>query len=232
MTKNILQNIGLPLVFLGVFASLFLLWRILNLPKDDELIEIIRNWFNQYGLWIVLVSAIIEGVLLVGWYYPGSLVIFLGVIFAGKDIPQVIITISFVTIGLLVAYILNYAIGRYGWYKLLLKFGIKAPVENAKRRLTKYGLKGIYGSYWQPNLAALTSTAAGILHFPFKKFLKYSLIATIIWNVFWGSLVYFLGESALNLVANIYIVFIGIGVWIAIRLIRKPKSIEDKSILP
>lgn len=232
MTKNIWQSIGLPLVFLGVFTSLFLLWRILNLPSDEELVEIIRGWFNQYGLWIVLVSAIIEGMLLVGWYYPGSMVIFLGVIFAGKDISQVIITVFFVTIGLFMAYILNYIIGKYGWYKLLLKFGIKEPIESAKRRLTKYGFGGIFGSYFMPNLAALTSTAAGILHFPFRKFFIYSLGAVSIWNIFWGSLVFFLGESALNLVANIYVIFIGIGIWIIFRLLRRPKPAISESILP
>ena len=81
-------------------------------------------------------------------------------------------------------------------------------------------------SYWQPNLAALTSTSAGILQLSFKKFLIYSLFATISWSIFWGVLVYFLGEAALSLVGLRFVIF-AIAAWIAFRILFK-KSPEGQ----
>lgn len=220
--KNLLKIVGLPMLFLGVFLSLWAVWKILDLPPEDELIEITRRYFDLYGYWIVFASAIIEGILLAGWYYPGSLVIFLGVIFAGRNIPEVVWVVSSVTAGLFLAYLFDYTLGKYGWYKLLLKFGLREPIENAQTRLTKYGLSGIFLSYWRPNLAALISTAAGILQFSFKRFMLYSLIAVTLWNIFWGALVYFLGEAALTAV-GIRFVLVAVVVWIAYRMILKKK---------
>ena len=98
--KDLLKIVGLPLIFLAIFLSLWAVWKLLDLPPKDELIEITRRYFDLYGYWIVFASAIIEGMLLVGLYYPGSLVILLGVIFAGKNIPEVIWVVTLVTIGL------------------------------------------------------------------------------------------------------------------------------------
>lgn len=220
--NKFLKILGLPLVVLAVFLSLRAVWKIFDLPPEDELIEITRRYFDLYGYGIVFVSAMIEGLLLAGWYYPGSLVIFLGVIFAGRNIPEVILVVTLVTIGLFLADLFNYALGKYGWYRLLLRFGLRGPMENAQLRLAKYGPSGIFLSYWHPNLAALTATAAGTLQFSFKKFVLYSAIAVGLWNVFWGTLVYFLGEAALTLIGMRFVLVV-IAVWILCRLIFKRK---------
>lgn len=103
---------------------------------------------------------------------------------------------------------------------MLLKFGLKKPTEKAQTQLSKYGLSGIFLSYWQPNLAALASTAAGILQFPFKKFILYSATAAILWNMFWGVLVYVLGEAALTAIGARFVMVVII-LWIAYRSISK-----------
>ena len=217
-TEEWLKILGLPLTFLAIFLLFWAAWEIFNLPSENELIEITRRYFDLYGYLIVFVSAIIEGMLLAGLYYPGSLVIFLGVIFAGKNIPEVTWVVGLVTAGLLLAYSLNYMLGKYGWYKLLLRFGLRRPIEKVQTHLARYGLSIIFLSYWQPNLAALTSTAAGILQFPFRKFMLYSTVAAIAWNVFWGGVVYFLGEAALSAIGIRFVLVIVI-IWIAYRLI-------------
>ncbi|MBI2065810.1 MAG: VTT domain-containing protein [Candidatus Zambryskibacteria bacterium] len=207
----------LPLALLGVFMLIYLAWRFFGLPPEEELIEIARFYFDKYGLAILLISALIEGTVLIGWYYPGSLVIFLGVILAGKDIPKVIAAVGAITAGLFFAYILNFLLGKYGWYRLLLKFGLRDALEDAKERVIKHGLTAIFMSYWQPNLAALVATSAGILDFSFKKFLIYSLVAAALWNTFWGTLVYFIGKDVLSLV-GLRFVLLAIFLWIIYRI--------------
>jgi membrane protein DedA with SNARE-associated domain len=223
MPKIDFKKAFLPLAVLGIFLLIFLAWRFFGLPPEERLIEIARFYFDKYGLAILLVSAVVEGTILVGWYYPGSLIIFLGVILAGKDLPKVIAAVGVITVGLFFAYIINFLLGKYGWYRLLLKFGLMEALEEAKARVIKHGFAAIFMSYWQPNLAALVATSAGILHFSFIRFMAISIIATVIWNTFWGTLVYFIGDAVLSLV-GLRFVFLIIFLWVIYRIWNKEKK--------
>ncbi len=220
MSKIDYKKALLPLSALGVFLLIYLAWRFFGLPPEEELLNIARFYFDKYGLSILLLSALIEGTVLVGWYYPGSLVIFLGVILAGKDVSRVAEAVAVISTGLFFAYIFNFLLGKYGWYRLLLKFGLRDALEDAKGRVSKHGLVTIFMSYWQPNLAALVATSAGILDFSFKKFVLYSLIAVVLWNTFWGTLVYFIGEGVLALMGLRFVLLV-IFVWIVYRIWNK-----------
>ena len=222
-----LKKFYLPLGFLVAFITLAIIWIGLDLPRDEELVAVLTPYFEKYGLWFLLASAVLEGVLLVGVYYPGSFVIFFGVILAGKDIGQVALVLLVVTLGMIFGYMLNFALGKYGWYRLLLRFGLGEPIERAKERLTKYGSRAIIGSYWHPNFAALTATAAGILDYPFMRFLVYSLGSAIVWNTLWGALTYILGHKALELM-GIRFILVFIGVWILIIAISSFFQKENK----
>lgn len=228
--KEILKILSIPLVLTVIYLSMYVVWKLFNLPSDDQLLIIVREWFATYGLWIVFVSALIEGFLLLGQYFPGGFIIFLGVISAGKDIPKAIEVVLVVCLSFFIAYTLNYLVGKHGWYKLLSKFGLKRQIEESKEKLTRQGLNAIFLTYWEPNLASLTATAAGILNVPLKKFSLYSAIGIILWNIFWGTLVYILGESALK-IAGLKWVLIIFGVWIAVILVKrfflnkKPQSV-------
>jgi membrane protein DedA with SNARE-associated domain len=219
----------LPLSVLGVFLLIYLAWRFFALPPQEEVIEIARFYFEKYGLAILLVSSVVEGIVLVGWYYPGSLIIFLGVILAGKDVEKVVEAVGMITVGLFFAYIINFLLGKYGWYRLLLKFGLRDALEDAKERVSKHGLLAIFMSYWQPNLAALVATSAGILDFSFAKFFIYSLVAAVLWNTFWGALVYTIGEGALSLV-GLRFVFLAIFLWIIYRIWNNKTREEERNI--
>jgi membrane protein DedA with SNARE-associated domain len=220
----------LPLTVLAVFMVFYVAWRFFGLPPEEELIQIASGYFDRYGLWLLLASSIVEGLVLVGWYYPGSLVIFLGVILAGPDVSKVVLAVGTISIGLLISYIGNFFLGKHGWYKLLLKFGLKEALDDAKHRVKQHGLLAIFMSYWQPNLAALVATSAGILDFSFKKFLLYSIPAVMIWNTFWGVLVYVVGEKALDFVGIRFVLLI-IFAWIVYRIWQGDKSHEDNTNL-
>jgi len=217
--KQILKILSIPLSLMGVFLIVLLLWNLLNLPKDERLIEITKNWFNHYGLWIVFISAILEGTLILGQYYPGGLVIFLGVISAGNNIWQVITVVSIVSLAFVFGYTIDYLIGKYGWYKLFIKFGLQKPLETAQMKLQKHALSAIMFSYWEPNLASVTATAAGILQLPLKKFTLYSVIGIVIWNSLWGTLVAALGTNALKIIGLKWVLIIFF-VWVIVLLIE------------
>lgn len=219
--KNVLAALAIPIGLLSMTLLYSLIWRLFNLPKEEELIQIITEFFNRYGLWVVLISSIIEGALIIGNYFPGGVVVFLGVISAGHNIPKIVLTVTVVVIGFFIGYLLDYAMGKYGWYKMLIKFGMKDQLEKAKLKLSKQSFNAIFLSYWEPNLGSVTATAAGILNIPLPKFLFESLIGLVVWDAFWGTLVASLGKQALNLVTNLSYIIPIVAIWILIILIKE-----------
>ena len=69
--KNLLKLAAIPISLLALSLIYNLLWIFFKLPKDDELLAVVSQFINHYGLWIVFASAFIEGVLIAGNYFPG-----------------------------------------------------------------------------------------------------------------------------------------------------------------
>ncbi len=217
--KSILKLLAIPLSLSLVYLTMLVIWKSFHFPEGDDLFNATAGYINKYGLWLVFVSAIIEGFLLLGQYYPGGAVIFLGVISAGKNIPRVAEVVAIVSLAFFIAYTLNYIVGKYGWYKLFLKFGLKKPLDNSQAKLAKHQFNAILFSYWEPNLASVTATAAGVLNLPLLKFSFYSLIGIIVWNTIWGTLVASLGKAAFKLMGLKYVILVVV-IWIAVILIK------------
>jgi membrane protein DedA with SNARE-associated domain len=227
MLRRILKIVALPLAVLGVFVVLYAIWIVLDLPPEQTIIEIARGYLDRYGVAIVLLCAYLEGLLLIGWYFPGTLVVIFAFVAAGPDAARVAQVAATAGIGLFAAYVTNFFAGKFGWYRLLLAFGLREPLDKAQQRLSRYGLSAIITTYWQANLASCISTAAGILQFPVGRFAAISLLAEAFWISFWATLIFFLGKAALSL-AGFRIILLAILVWIAVRLVYRWKF-EEKS---
>jgi membrane protein DedA with SNARE-associated domain len=197
--KNVFKVLIFPISLLILYFSLHTVWSLLDLPPENELIIIITDFINHYGLIVIFIAAIIEGFLLIGNYFPGGAVIFLGVITSIGDIPRAIIVVSVVCLSFFISYTINYFIGKYGWYKVFVKFGLQSSLDLMKIKLSKHIFSGIISSYWLPNLAAICSTTAGIIQVPLKKFLIQSTIGLVIWNIFWGVFAYTTGDLILKI---------------------------------
>src|SRR3989344_1812494 len=102
--KEILSIIWLPLSALAVLAFFYSTWGLFNFPPQEEMIAIAGRYYEEYGLVTVFFAALIEAMLLAGWYFPGSLVIVFGVVLAGGDISQLIGMTVAVTLGFIVAH--------------------------------------------------------------------------------------------------------------------------------
>ena len=219
--KILLEKLKLPIVIIFIAISLILIWKVLNLPSEEVLISLTEEYFKKYGLLTVFIASVIEGMLLVGWYLPGSLVIFLGVIFSHGDPLQAFKSVIVTIFGLGSAYTFNYFIGKYGWYKLFKNLGLANSLSKAEHTYQKYHNISIYFSYWQPNLASLISSAAGILKAPLISFLVHSWIASILWLSFWGLLTFLFGKVILDFLVPIF--FLVLIFWI-IYIIYKNKK--------
>src|ERR1041384_1883127 len=89
MAQRTLRLIAFPLAVLAVFLLLYAVWVALDLPPEETIIDIARGYLDRYGVVIVLICAYLEGLLVVGWYFPGTLVIIFALVVAGPDVPRV-----------------------------------------------------------------------------------------------------------------------------------------------
>ena len=218
--KEYLKLPYIPLSLIVTYLLIILVWNLLSLPNGEELVKIITDFFNTYGLLLVFVGSLIEGFFLLGQYFPGGLIIFLGAISAGNNGWRATQVVTIVMIAFFIAYALNYLLGYYGWYKLFVKFGLKKPLDNAREKLKTNELRAILLSYWEPNLASIMATAAGTLKMDLKKFLLYSAIGILIWETFWGLLVFCLGTKALALMGIKYVVVIFL-IWVILIILSQ-----------
>lgn len=213
-----LKALTIPISFVVIYLVYVLLWRIFGLPSVGELTQIIERSFLEYGLWIVLVSAFIEGVLLLGQYFPGGFVIFLGVIASRGDIVRAAEVVGIVSIAFFAAYYVNYLLGKYGWYRLFAKFGLGGSIDRAKDKLNKHIFFAVFSNYWDTNIASIIATAAGVLRIPLGKFLLYSVFGIVIWNTVWGVVVYNIGELLIKneLMVSLWVLL----VWMLVIIFR------------
>lgn len=227
MFRHYLRLLSVPLSLLAIYISLFIVWEIFSLPAAQELGRMVKEWFSAYGLPALFVSAIIEGGLLVGSYFPGVFVIFIGITLADSA-TEATAAMAVATVGLYIAHCLNYMLGKHGWYHLLVKFGLQSAIEHAQEKLVKRGPIAIFSSYWLPSAGALTDTAAGIIHMPLRTFLFHALAASLFWNTLVGIIVYSFGEKALVIAApgsgEKGILFSIIAVWVIVLLVMDKKE--------
>ncbi len=205
--SKVLKYFIVPLIAVGVYLGIIFLYRILGLPSDKEIIAFTGSYYERYGYWVVFIGALVEGALLINWYLPGSIVVAMGVIFAKQADLSVPLMLDLIILGFYSTALLNYALGRFGWYHVLLKLGLDAPLNKMKSKIEKRGLSLIFTSYIHPNIGALAATASGILHLSFKRFSLYSLISIIAWNTLWTVVFYFFGLVLLNHIK--YLVVVG-----------------------
>jgi membrane protein DedA with SNARE-associated domain len=217
------------LCFLLILFSL--LYRVLNLPSPQELTVTIVYWFTKYGLWLVFVAAFIEGVFIIGLYFPGSLAIALSIYTLGKTTPDLFYIGSLAFIGFLFSNIVNYYLGKFGYYKLLLLIGSKNTIIRMQQIMSKYGNRTFFITGALPNFFAITSVCAGISNLEFRKTLFLQVIALLFWITTWtiiGALII----NQVNLQDNnqsyyiIGLIFLW-GVYLIYKEWRRTKRVKD-----
>lgn len=187
-----------------------------KLPDPKTLLAWIENLYKHYGYIVVFAGALIEGLFLIGNYFPGSTIVFAGAALSRKGILLFPLALCLAIIALNIAFIINYILGRYGWYHILEKYGLHESLLKAKETIQKNETKAFLAGYAIINTAAILSTAAGVIKMPFKKFIVYSIISQTIWGIVWGTVAYTFGLQIIEAI-NSYLpaIIFGIGlIWI------------------
>ncbi len=151
-------------------------------------------------------GALAEGLLLIGWYLPGSGIVILGAAFSAEGDLDIIIVTLLAATGFIIAYVINYALGRHGWFRLLSKFGMGNAIEQKAAQLKARGLAGRIWlwalSCFHPNSGGIMATVCGVLRVRFVEFVAIFLLATLVWTCLWAAAVYWLGSTVIMVLSS------------------------------
>lgn len=219
-----LQYLAVPALALCFYLALIFIYRKLGLPSPEAIIAWAQKYYEIYGYWVVLIGALVEGALFINWYLPGSIVVALGVMLARQSSLNVYLMVGLIIAGFFLTALLNYFLGRFGWYHVFMKLGLRVPLERVESKIKDKGLRILLTTYVHPNFGALASTAAGILRLPFWKFSVLSFLAIAMWNSFWGGMFYWFGSFLINHI-NLLIIAAGLFIYfIFVKNFKKPTT--------
>lgn len=196
--KEIAQWVGAG--FLLVLVGLVIYLRVKGIiPSPAKIIDLLEQGYASYGYWVVFLSAILEGLIIINLYFPGSTAILLGVILAERSGLSVPLVVTIAIIGFSISYSANYFIGRFGVSRLLERFGYGQVIEETSEKLKEKGPRMILTSLFHPNLGAFVTTGAGVIKMPVWQYAIATLTGLTVWDSVWGLLAYTFGEHILRL---------------------------------
>lgn len=163
-------------------------------------LEIILDYFSQYGLIFLFVIVFLEYLNLPG--LPSGIIMPAAGILIANGESNFFISIIISVIAGVLGSISLYIIGRVGGVKLLDKYLKKFPkqkhyVDKIAKMVEKKGNFGIFISKLIPVARTLVSIPAGVFKLNFVSFVAYSALGIFFWNTAFISAGYFLGDIIL-----------------------------------
>lgn len=216
---------GLFQFSIAFFLLLFIwVYENLGLPNSSEISQSFINVYKEYGLVIIFIAAFLEALFVISMYLPASLVIVLSAFAFGFD-TRILFQIGILSLlGFTLANVVNFYLGKYGYYKILLKLGGKKSILKVQRDFQKHSFKTIFLTAFHPNFLAITMISAGITKSNLFRVLLQSMVSLVFWITTWMVLITILLKDSLgsltennNTVCYFLIIII---VWGIIKCIR------------
>ncbi|MGH3003381.1 MAG: DedA family protein [Gaiellaceae bacterium] len=190
----------------------------------------------SYGYWAVFGFVAVESL---GIPFPGETALIAAALYAGTthnlNIAGVIAAAAAGAIG---GDNVGFAIGRWGGYRLLRRYGKYVRLDDAKLKVGRYvfmrhGGKVVFFGRFVSILRTYAAFLAGTNRMHWLRFLAFNAAGGIIWATIYGIAYYYLGSSVKGLGSRIDI---GIGVAAAIIFVgflvylrRKESELEERA---
>jgi membrane protein DedA with SNARE-associated domain len=158
----------------------------------------LTHFLTAYGYWAVLFFVAIESA---GIPLPGESMLLVAAIYAGTthrfSIPLVIAAAAS---GAILGDNLGYWVGREGGYRLLRRYGRYIRLDERKLKLGQYlfrkhGGKVVFFGRFIAVLRTWVAFLAGANCMPWRPFLLFNALGSIIWATLYGLGGYFLGDN-------------------------------------
>lgn len=204
------EKTWIKIISVSVVVILYALFAITirsYLPETAKLIEIVTTIYKTVGYPLVYFSALGEATFPVGMYFPGSTIVMLGTALSRTGQILWINVYLCAVAGCMSGYCLNYVLGRYGWLRFLRVLGLEKGLDEAKKKLAGNEKKSYLFGYMSATTGAFLSSAAGVMHIPFKRFFFWTLLSQSFWSAVWGGIVYVFGYVVVEIFLK-YLIFI------------------------
>lgn len=203
----------LPAILL-ISYLIFLLIAKQTLPNPQELISQFGSIYAKYGYEVIFIAALLEALILINLFIPGQLAMAMGAIFARTGQTELTTVIAVAVMGSMCGYLLDYAMGYFGFGDFVEKLGYGKLLNAAKSRVERFGNRGLILGFVNSNIGGFLSFTAGIVGVGWIKFIFISFFSTLMWAILWGITLYTFGDIILDILQNystlVILLFVGL----------------------
>ncbi len=166
---------------------------VIGLFSHDQL----EQWLVDYGYLAVFVLVAVESI---GVPVPGETMLIVAAVYAGATGGLSIVLIIIVAAaGAIVGDNVGYAVGRYGGWHLLRRYGHYVRLDERKLKLGRYlfmrhGGKVVFFGRFVGILRTYSAALAGANHMRFRRFVAFNAAGGIVWAVVYALGYYFLAD--------------------------------------
>lgn len=154
--------------------------------------------FHIAGYWIAFAAALLETIIGVGLFLPGSTtILFLGTL-AGKGYFDLGDLLWFAAVGAIIGDNINYFIGRKYGAKILEKgfwFLEASHFKKGENFFKQYGTKSVFIGRFVPSLKEAIPLIAGIFRMRRSSFMLWNVLGAVGWSFIWVLPGYFFAYS-------------------------------------
>ena len=177
-----------------------------------DLIELLGQFYNNYGYLTVFLGTLGENTALLGLFLPGNSLALLGAVYARLGTLNLGWVITLATLGTVLGYHIDYLLGRFvlagaanRWSasRLGRRVRLAGRLRLARKLIARHGGKAILISHLIGQLRSFIALSAGLTRMSYPRFLGYELVAATIWNTAFCMLGYFLASEVESLQALI-----------------------------
>lgn len=194
----------LPLSALIFYLVILLLWRIGLIPSPNNILTVLENLYTSFGLMGLFIASFLEGIVYLGLYFPGSVIVALAVILSNGSFISLLSISLVVALALTLTATINYFLGR--------KFSSKFEKDYFLKE-RKIASKGFFISMLHPNILAFYFFNSGIKK---HNLLKILLVPPIMipYGLFLGYIILLLKTPLEKAIESPYIMITLILIWI------------------
>lgn len=212
---------GVALILLCGVAWLLIHW--LAPPwarqmEPENVLQMLEGFVERHGYKAVFIGALIEGLVLGSWYAPGSTVVLVAAMLAGRGViglPGVILSAS---AGFTLGYSVSFFLGRYGWVRVVKYIGLESALQRVQARVSTASVGAFVLMFAHPHCGVLAATAAGILQKPPGYFLPVLAASATFWTAFWAITAFATGRWIMSFINGPAFAIVMIGVLLLLLL--------------
>lgn len=205
-------SLRLPLSALAFYLFILLLMYVGFIPSLVEILSFLRGVYDNYGIMGLFIGSFLEGIVYLGLYFPGSLIIIVAAAFSNGTFLDFVLISGTVTLAISLASVINYYFGKYSILNRFLK------PSKVNRKTRSFLNHNFFATFLHPNLLGFYVYTLGAKR---DSPLILLLIPPImfVWGIFLAWTFYTLREYIVNLAENPFAMITLLSLWFLIAFV-------------